>query len=88
MIQEFISRIWLMQNVNSENAMDVIAAAPVVEIDTDLLHDVETARGRRKNRAEWAVNETKRICGDGSLGWPGMMGDVFHELVRTKEGNT
>jgi hypothetical protein len=91
-IQEYINRTWLMQNIRLDmKAADmakVIENAPVVEIDTDLLHDIETARGRRKNRVEWAVNETKRICGDGSFGWPGMTGDVFHELVRTKEGNT
>jgi hypothetical protein len=35
-----------------------------VEVDVDLLHDLETARGRRKNRVAWAVKTAVEIAGE------------------------
>jgi len=65
---EFINREWLLQNTNnSMSGMEVIQAiidAPVVEVDVDLMHDLETARGRRKNRVAWAVNTAVEIAGE------------------------
>jgi len=64
---EFINRDWLMQNTNTGmSVVELIQAiidAPVVEVDVDLMHDLETARGRRKNRVAWAVNTAVEIAG-------------------------
>ena len=79
---EFISRDWLMQNTNNGmTGMEVIQAiinAPVVEVDVDLLHDLETARGRRKNRVAWAVNTAVEIAGEG---WTELVPQIIDRLL-------
>lgn len=67
-VVKFINKDWLVQNTNTGQTviemMQTITDAPVVEVDVDLLHDLETARGRRKNRVAWAVKTAVEIAGE------------------------
>lgn len=48
MMQEYISRTWLMQNIREDmktvDVMQTLVNAPVVEFDPDELHELRSAR--------------------------------------------
>ena len=48
MIQEYISRTWLLQNIREDmktvNVMQTLVNAPIVEFDAEELHNLRSAR--------------------------------------------
>lgn len=55
MKQEYISKVWLLQNIVADEDSDdmhTIEAAPVVEFDSDELHQLRRITGRLRRGLE------------------------------------
>jgi len=85
MTQEYINPLWISENITdgmtAEDIKTVIACAPRVEVDTDLLHSIANRRAARENKVAWALGTANKLVSGCEIKTDDILMNVFFTLM-------